>query len=94
MSFQPPEDPTPATEQMQTDIDAIKSGQAITSGVFAGYLSADFFIQALKKAGSNPTPEKVQTAASKMTFGEGADRPHEVPGLARHPDAVVRPIVR
>ena len=86
VSFQPPEDPTPAVEKMKTDINAIKSGQALTSGVVAGYLSADFFIQALKKAGSNPTPESVQKAASTMTF--------EIKGLAgptKYPDSHVIP---
>jgi len=67
-SFQPPEDPTPAVDQMRKDVDGIKSGAALTSGTVAGYLSADFFIAALKKAGANPTPEKVQAAASKMTY--------------------------
>ncbi|HXY94085.1 MAG TPA: ABC transporter substrate-binding protein [Acidimicrobiia bacterium] len=69
-SAQPTQDPTPATEQMQKDVDAIKPGGQITSGVLAGYLSADFFIQALKKAGASPTPEKVQAAASTMTYTE------------------------
>jgi ABC-type branched-subunit amino acid transport system substrate-binding protein len=67
-SFQPTQQPSPANQQMQKDVDAIKSGAQLTSGTVAGYLSADFFIQALKKAGSSPTPEKVQAAASKMTF--------------------------
>ena len=67
-SGQPTEDPTPATEQMQADVDAIKPGTKIGSAVFAGYVSADFFIQALKKAGSNPTPEKVQAAAANMSY--------------------------
>ena len=53
---------------MEKDIAAIKSPAQLTSGAVAGYLSADFFIQALKKGGSSPTPEKVQAAASKMTF--------------------------
>jgi hypothetical protein len=86
VSFQPPEDPTPAVEKMKTAVNAIKSGQALTSGVVAGYLSADFFIQALKKAGSNPTPESVQKAASTMTF--------EIKGLAgptKYPDSHVIP---
>ena len=75
---------------MQTDVDAIKPGTPIGSAVFAGYVSADFFIQALKKAGANPTPEKVQAAASKMTYQvKGLDRPDEVPRLARRPHAVV-----
>jgi branched-chain amino acid transport system substrate-binding protein len=85
-SGQPPETPTPATKQMQTDVDAIKAGTPIGSAVFAGYVSADFFIQALKKAGANPTPEKVQAAASTMTF--------QVKGLigpTKYPDSHVIP---
>jgi ABC-type branched-subunit amino acid transport system substrate-binding protein len=85
-SFQPPEDPTPATQQMQKDVSAVKSGAQLTSGLVAGYLSAEFFVQALKKAGSNPTPEKVQAAASKMTY--------QVKGLVgptKYPDSHVIP---
>lgn len=67
-SGQPTEVPTAATKQMQTDVDAIKPGTSIGSAVFAGYVSADFFVQVLKKVGANPTPEKVQAAASKMTY--------------------------
>jgi ABC-type branched-subunit amino acid transport system substrate-binding protein len=67
-SFQPPQESSPATQQMEKDIAAIKSPAQLTSGAVAGYLAADFFIQALKKAGSSPTPEKVQAAASKMTY--------------------------
>jgi hypothetical protein len=86
VSFQPPEDPTPAVDKMKADVNAVKSGQALTSGVVAGYLSTDFFIQALKKAGSNPTPESVQKAAATMTF--------EIKGLAgptKYPDSHVIP---
>jgi ABC-type branched-subunit amino acid transport system substrate-binding protein len=85
-SFNPPEAPTPATQQMQKDIDAIKSGAQLTSGTVAGYLSAEFFVQALKKAGSSPTPEKVQAAASKMNY--------QVKGLigpTKYPDSHVIP---
>jgi len=85
-SGQPTETPTPATEQMQKDVDAIKPDTPIGSAVFAGYVSADFFIQALKKAGANPTPEKVQAAAAKMTF--------QVKGLigpTKYPDSHVIP---
>ena len=85
-SGQPPETPTPATKQMQTDVDAIKAGTPIGSAVFAGYVTADFFVQALKKAGANPTPEKVQAAAAKMTF--------QIKGLigpTKYPDSHVIP---
>jgi ABC-type branched-subunit amino acid transport system substrate-binding protein len=85
-SFQPPQDPTPATEQMQKDVDAVKSGQQLTSGTVAGYLSADFFIQALAKASPNPTPEKVQAAASKMTYQEKG-----LIGPTKYPDSHVIP---
>ncbi len=85
-SSQPPQDPTPATEQMQKDIDAVKSGQQITSGALAGYLSADLFIQALAKASPNPTPEKVQAAASKMTYQEKG-----LIGPTKYPDSHVIP---
>jgi Periplasmic binding protein len=85
-SFQPTEAPTPAVDQLKTDVNAIKSGAALDSGTVAAYLSADFFIQALKKAGSSPTPEKVQAAAAKMTY--------QLKGLAgptKYPDSHVIP---
>ena len=87
----PTEDPTPATEQMQKDVDAIKPGTKIGSAVFAGYVSADFFIQALKKAGANPDAgEGAGGGGEDDVRGEGSDRAHEVPGVARCPLAVVR----
>jgi hypothetical protein len=85
-SAQPVVDPTPATQQMEKDVNAVKAGGQITSGTLAAYLSADMFIAALKKAGSNPTPEKVQAAASKMTY--------QVKGLigpTKYPDSHVVP---
>jgi len=39
-----------------------------TRDSIAAYLSADMFIQALKKAGKNPTSESIQKAAAKMKY--------------------------
>ena len=48
--------------------------------VFAGYVSADFFVQALKKAGANPTPGiGPEGGVDDDVPGEGAGRSHEVP---------------
>src|SRR5438477_6860699 len=71
---------------MTNDVDAIKSGAQLTSGTVAAYLSADMFITALKKTGANPTPEKLQAVASKMTY--------QVKGLigpTKYPDSHVVP---
>ena len=43
-------------------------GEVINQPTIAGYLAADMFIQALKKAGKNPTPETIQKAAAKLTY--------------------------
>lgn len=70
----------PALERMKADIKAFKPGTSLTSGVAAGYFTADFFIKALKKVGKNPTPEKVQRAAAHMTFQiKGLVGPTEYP---------------
>ena len=62
-----------ALDQMKADVEKVKPGQKVDSGVIAGYGSTDMFIKALKKAAkggkSGITPENVQKAASKMTWG-------------------------
>jgi ABC-type branched-subunit amino acid transport system substrate-binding protein len=61
----------PDVEGVQEFVDAVEKtapGEAINQPTIAGYLSADMFIQALKKAGKNPTRESVQKAAAKMTY--------------------------
>ncbi|HZP28085.1 MAG TPA: ABC transporter substrate-binding protein [Acidimicrobiia bacterium] len=54
--------------QMKNDIQSFKPGTQYSLTVGGGYLAADFFIAALKKAGKNPTGASVQKAASKMTY--------------------------
>ncbi len=58
----------PAVQEFLDAVEAIAPGEAVNQPTIAGYIAADMFIQALKKAGKNPTPEKIQKAASKMTY--------------------------
>src|SRR5436190_6594642 len=53
---------------MQQDVEevkAVKSDQILTQPVLAGYLSADMFIQMLKKTGRNLTEERFLRAANR-----------------------------
>ena len=58
----------PAVQEFIDAVEAVAPGEPINQPTIASYLAADMFIQALKAAGKNPTPEKVQKAAAKMTF--------------------------
>jgi ABC-type branched-subunit amino acid transport system substrate-binding protein len=58
----------PAVQEFLDAVEAVAPGEAINQPTIAAYLAADMFIQALKKAGKNPTPEKVQKAAAKMKW--------------------------
>jgi len=61
-------DTTPAVQEFVDAVRAIAPDEPINQPTIAGYLAADMFIQALKKAGKNPTPESIQKAAAKMTY--------------------------
>ena len=60
------------TPGVQTFVDAVEAvaapDEVINQPTIAGYLSADMFIQAVKKAGKNPTPASIQKAAAKLTY--------------------------
>lgn len=58
----------PAVQEFIDAVEAVAPGEAINQPTIAAYLAADMFIAALKKAGKNPTPEKIQKAAAKMTY--------------------------
>jgi ABC-type branched-subunit amino acid transport system substrate-binding protein len=76
----PLESDTPGIAQLKKDVEAFKPGTTATSSTAAAYFAADFFVQALKKAGKNPTPEKVQQIASTMTWKmAGAAGPTKYP---------------
>ena len=67
--FDLPEDTAnPAMQKVVTSIKAGNGGKTITQPELAGYFSADMFIQALKKAGKNLTPETLAKAAGSMTY--------------------------
>jgi ABC-type branched-subunit amino acid transport system substrate-binding protein len=59
---------TPAIQQMLDDFEAYKPGTVPGNAMVIGWLSADHFIAALKKAGKDLTREKLQQVASKMTY--------------------------
>jgi branched-chain amino acid transport system substrate-binding protein len=61
---------TPAIKQMLDDFEAYKPGTVPGNAMVIGWLAADQFIAALKKAGKNLTTEKLQQVASKMTYKE------------------------
>jgi ABC-type branched-subunit amino acid transport system substrate-binding protein len=62
---------TPALQQMEKDVAAVKPGAQNTLTLFLGYASADMFIQAVKaslKSSKTLTSTSIQKAASKMTY--------------------------
>jgi branched-chain amino acid transport system substrate-binding protein len=80
---------TPALTQMKADVEAVKPGAAIDTGVATAYFTTDMFIQALKTAAkkgkSNITPEAVQKAAAVQTW--------QIKGLAgptKYPNSTVK----
>jgi branched-chain amino acid transport system substrate-binding protein len=54
-----------AMQQIIDEIRAVKPDQMLTQPVFAGYLSADMFVQMLKKTGRNLTQERFVRAANR-----------------------------
>jgi ABC-type branched-subunit amino acid transport system substrate-binding protein len=88
--FTPLDQDNPGMNQMKEDLDAFQSGAAAKAdtGMVAGYLSTDMFIQALKKVAakgkSNITPANVRKVASTMTW-----RLKGVAGPTQYPDATV-----
>jgi hypothetical protein len=63
----------PALEQMKKDVEAVKPGAQLSSAMSFAYFGSDFFIQTLKKVVKADgvkgiTPEKVQKAASTITW--------------------------
>ncbi|MEX2253880.1 MAG: ABC transporter substrate-binding protein [Acidimicrobiia bacterium] len=64
-------DTTPAVQEFVDAVDAVKApDEVINQPTIAGYLAADMFIAALKKAGKNPTSKSIQKAAAKITYSQ------------------------
>lgn len=59
-------DTVPAVQTMLDDLEAADVSPTVLAA--AGWLSADMFIQALKKTGKDLTIEKFQKAANKLTY--------------------------
>jgi ABC-type branched-subunit amino acid transport system substrate-binding protein len=73
-------DDTPAVQEFVDAVEAVAPGEVINQPTIAAYIAADMFIAALKKAGKNLTPEKLQKAAAKLTYGiEGFVGPTKYP---------------
>lgn len=89
VQFVPFDKNTPAQQKMKAAVEAVKPGQAISSDIAISYFAADMLIQGIKKVIKDRkpiTPENVQAAMSRMTFGiEGAFGP------TRYPESTVRP---
>jgi ABC-type branched-subunit amino acid transport system substrate-binding protein len=71
--FAPFADPTPANQQLASDLQAVQAGKVPDLGSGVGYFSAEMFIQALKslvqaKGKAFISPENVQQAAAHMTY--------------------------
>jgi branched-chain amino acid transport system substrate-binding protein len=83
-------DPSPDTDRMRADIQAVKADQQLETGSVAAYFSVDMFIQALKtvaKGGKgNITPENIQKAAMHQTWRFG-----EIAGPTKYPASTVTP---
>ena len=87
VSFQPPEEPTPAIEAMETDVNAVDSDAALTSGVVGGYLFGRLLHQGTEEGGFEPDARiGPEGGVHDDVRDQGAGRSHEVPGLPRHPD--------
>jgi ABC-type branched-subunit amino acid transport system substrate-binding protein len=73
-------DTTPTVQEFVDAVEAVEPGAEINQPTIAGYIAADMFLAALKKAGKNPTPESIQKAAAKMTYEiEGMVGPTKYP---------------
>src|SRR5205814_2199474 len=60
--------PNAGLTKLEADVDAVKPGTKLIGLNAAAYFSADMFIQALKKVGTNVTPEAVQQALATQTW--------------------------
>jgi ABC-type branched-subunit amino acid transport system substrate-binding protein len=65
--FATPEAPAPAMKQIVDTLTAA-GVTLISQPVLAGYISADMFVQILKKVGKNLTPERFQKVAAKFKY--------------------------
>jgi ABC-type branched-subunit amino acid transport system substrate-binding protein len=67
--FDVPEDTAnPNMVKITNALKAGLNGKTLSQAVLAGYLTADQFVAALKKAGKNPSSATIQKAASKLTW--------------------------
>jgi ABC-type branched-subunit amino acid transport system substrate-binding protein len=90
LSFHNPNVSNPGMDKMKASVAAVSPGTKVDSGVLYGYMEADMFIQALKKAAkgnkSNITRDSVQKAASTMTWELKG-----IAGPAKYPESTVKP---
>jgi ABC-type branched-subunit amino acid transport system substrate-binding protein len=68
--------------QLKDDVEAFKPGTKYSLALGGGYLAADMFIAAVKKAAPEITPAAVREAAAHMTY-----RLEDVAGPVRYPQS-------
>jgi ABC-type branched-subunit amino acid transport system substrate-binding protein len=80
---------TPAMQQLVADVQKVAPSQPINQSVIAGYLSADLFLAAVKKAGRELTVGKLVAAANqKFTYQlAGVAGPTKFPAAHDQPTA-------
>ena len=88
-----------ALDKMKASVEQVEPGTQLDTGVVNGYLSADMFIAALKKAAeggkANITRDRVQKAASTMTWElKGLAGPTKYPASTVAPTPLCREIVK
>jgi branched-chain amino acid transport system substrate-binding protein len=73
-------EPNDGLTQMQEDIEAVEPGTVVSTTIAYAYFAADMFIQAVKNAEGDITPESVQQALANQTWEiEGFVGPVEYP---------------
>ncbi len=77
---------TPAMVTIADRIHAANGGTFISVGALVGYYAADFFVDALRHAGTNPTPASVARAAGRLRYEiPGVVGPTRYPGARQNP---------
>ena len=99
LSHQNPNNSNPGMDKMKASVEKVAPGTKVDSGVLYGYMEADMFISALKKAAakgkSNITRDAVQKAASTQTWElKGIAGPNKYPASTVAPTPMCREIVK
>jgi len=75
----------PAMAAIVAQIHQVNGGAPIDQAALAGYFSADFFVQALRRAGRTPTPSSLAQAAAHLRYSiRGVVGPTTYPAAQRN----------